>query len=307
MKMKKSIFSILLAFFCMIAIAQPGNNGTPQLPAGTIQPKAHCQPQGHQFNANESITLMVCSPNNERFWLYVNDQLFTRQSVFIAKVNLNPNFIYSIKVLMDNRSRDMVNENLCLGGNGDAIILTVERSQSHGRTPGHYRLRWNGQKVNPGDGNYAYIWMYKNDPRGVRYSSGMDIFPIVPPAPQPTPQPNYPGHPGAPQHPQQPNVQTPPQPQPCPSAEFQRIKSLVRDQKFEKDRMNVALQAIRGKLLTADQIADLARLFAFESDRLNFLKSAYDGCFDKNNYFVVYQTLEFSSSKDELTRFLQGR
>ena len=86
-----------------------------------------------------------------------------------------------------------------------------------------------------------------------------------------------------------------------------RIKSIVKDQKFEKDRMNVALQAIRGKLLTADQIAELAKLFAFESDRLNFLKSAYDGCFDKGNYFVVYKTLDFSSSKDELTKYIQGR
>ena len=288
MKMKKSIFSLLLAIFCMIAIAQPGNNGTPQLPKGTIQPKMHCQPQGHQFTSNENITLMVCSPNNERFWLYINNQLYTRQSVYVAKVNLNPNFIYSIKVMMDNRSRDVVNENLCLGGNSDAIILTVERSQSHGHTPSHYRLRWNGQKVNPGDNNYAYIWMYKNDPRGVRFASGMETYPINP-IPQPAPQPNHPGN-----------------PQPCAPAEFQRIRSLVKDQKFEKDRMNVSLQAIRGKLLTADQIADLAKLFAFENDRLNFLKSAYDGCFDKNNYFVVYQTLDFSSSKDELTRFLQS-
>lgn len=292
MKMKKSIFSLLLAFFCMIAIAQPGNNGTPQLPKGTIQPKVHWQPQGYQFTSNQNITLMICSPNNERFWLYINDQLYTRQSVFVSKVDLNPNFIYSIKVMMDNRSRDIINERLCLGGNSDAIILTVERSQSHGHTPGHYRLRWNGQKVNPGDNNYAYIWMYKNDPRGVRFASGMDFCPITP-TPQPTPQPVV-----------QP---APPAPQSCPPSDFIRIKSLVKEQKFEKDRMNVALQAIRGKLLTADQIADLAKLFAFESDRLNFLKSAYDGCFDKKNYFVVYQTLEFSSSKDELTRFLQGR
>lgn len=302
--MKKSIFSILLAVFCMIAIAQPGNNGTPQLPKGTIQPKVHWHPQGHQFTSSENITLIVCSPNNERFWLYINNQLYTRQSVYVAKVDLNPNFIWSIKIMMDNRSRDVVNENICLGGNSEDIILTVERSQSHGHTPGHYRLRWNGQKIAPGEGNYAYLWMYKNDPRGVRYASGMDTYPIAAPAPQPTPQPNHQGNPGAPQHPQ-PNLQ--PTPQPCAPAEFLRIKSLVKDQDFEKDRMNVALQAIRGKLLTAEQIADLARLFAFESDRLNFLKSAYDGCFDKDNYFVVYQTLDFSSSKDELTKFLNRR
>ena len=306
--MKKSIFSLLMAICCVFAVAQPGNNGAPQLPMGTAQPKMHWQPQGHQFTSNEKNTLIVCSPNNERFWLYINDQLSTRQSSSVVKIELTSNFIWSIKIMMDNRNRDVVSERLCLGGNCDAIILTVERSQSHhGHAPGQYRLRWNGQKIAPGEGNYAYLWIYKNDPRGVRFASGMDICPIAPPVPQPVPQPNHPGNSGNPQHPQ-PNVQpAPPAPQPCSSGEFQRIRSLVKEQKFEKDRMNVALQAIRGKLLTADQISDLARLFSFESDRLSFLKSAYDGCFDKDNYFVVYQTLDFSSSKDELTKFLRGR
>ena len=292
MKMKKSIFSLLLAFFCMIAIAQPGNNGTPQLPKGSIQPKVHWQPQGHQFTSNQNITLMICSPNNERFWLYINDQLYTRQSVYVAKIDLSANFIWNIKVMMDNRSRDIINEKLCLGGNSDDIVLTVERSQSHGRIPGHYRLRWNGQKINPGEDNYAYLWMYKNDPRGVRFACGMDFYPLnVPVTPQPVVQPTPP---------------TPPAPMPCSAADFQNIKNIIRSQTFENDRMNVALQAIRGQRLTANQIAELAELFKFENDRVKFLKSAYGECFDRQNYYVVYRVLTFSSSKDELTKYMQS-
>ena len=276
----------------MIAIAQPGNNGTPQLPKGTIQPKVHWQPQGHPFTSNQNITLMICSPNNERFWLYINDQLYTRQSVYVAKIDLSANFIWNIKVMMDNRSRDIINEKLCLGGNSDDIVLTVERSQSHGRTPGHYRLRWNGQKINPGEDNYAYLWMYKNDPRGVRFASGMDFYPLnVPVTPQPVVQPTPP---------------TPPAPMPCSAADFQNIKNIIRSQTFENDRMNVALQAIRGQRLTANQIAELAELFKFENDRVKFLKSAYGECFDRQNYYVVYRVLTFSSSKDELTKYMQS-
>ena len=290
--MKKSIFSLLLAFLCMIAIAQPGNNGTPQLPKGSIQPKVHWQPQGHQFTSNQNITLMICSPNNERFWLYINDQLYTRQSVYVAKIDLSANFIWNIKVMMDNRSRDIINEKLCLGGNSDDIVLTVERSQSHGRIPGHYRLRWNGQKINPGEDNYAYLWMYKNDPRGVRFACGMDFYPLnVPVTPQPVVQPTPP---------------TPPAPMPCSAADFQNIKNIIRSQTFENDRMNVALQAIRGQRLTANQIAELAELFKFENDRVKFLKSAYGECFDRQNYYVVYRVLTFSSSKDELTKYMQS-
>ena len=284
--MKKSVLSLLLAFFCMMALAQ--NDNDQQITIATPQPKAHCQPQGHNFTAGDHITLTVINPNNERFWLYVNGRLYTRQSAFIATVDLNPNFIYNVKITMDNRSRDVTNANLCLGGHGSNIILTLGRSQGHGFFSGsYYYMLWNGQKVHPGPGNYAYIWTDRSNLYNtVRIAGGMDIFPITP-AGQPTPQPNI-----------QP---TPPMGQPCSNAEFQRIKSLVKDQKFETDRMNVALQAVRGNMLTANQIAELARLFTFESDRLNFLKYAYDNC------YIVYQTLDFSSSKDELTRYLQGR
>ena len=292
--MKKSIFSILLAVFCVIAFAQNNNDNDQQITIATPQPKAHCQPQGHNFTANGDISLMVVNPGNERFWLYVNGQLYTRQSTYVAKADLNPNFIYSIKVVMDNRTRDKISANVCLGGNGSNIILSLGRSQGHGFFSGnYYQLFWNGQRINHGSGNYAYIWSDKSNLYNtVRIAGGMDFFPINPIG-QPTPQPNV-----------QP---TPPMGHPCSQAEFMRIKALVKEQSFEKDRMNVALQAVRGNMLTAEQIADLARLFSFESDRLQFLKSAFDYCFDKQNYYVVYQTLDFSSSKDELTKFLQGR
>ena len=285
--MKKTALSFLLAIFCMIVIAQPGNNKTPQLPQGTIQPKSHWQPQGHQFTSNQNITLMIVSPNNERFWLYIDDQLFTRQSVLIAKVNLGPNLIYNIKVMMDNRSRNTVSESICIGGNSDDIILTVEKSQGYGSFAGHYyQLLWNGQKINPGFGNYAYIWTYRNDPRGVRFSGGMDFYPVTVTTPQP-------------------QTTMPPAMMPCSSHDFQNIKNIVRSQTFESDRMNVAKQAVRGKRLTAEQIAELAELFSFESDRVKFLKYAYNECFDKSNYYIVYRVLTFSSSKDELSKYIQ--
>ena len=292
--MKKVFFSILLAVFCVMAFAQNDSDNDQQITIATPQPKAHCQPQGHNFTAGDNITLMVASPDNERFWLYVNGRLYTRQSTSLAKVDLNPNFIYNVKVILDNRSRNIISENICLGGNGNNIILTIGRSQGHGFFSGsYYYMLWNGQRVNPGARNYAYIWTDRSNLYNtVRIAGGMDFFPITPVG-QPNPQQNM-----------QP---TPPMGQPCSNAEFMRIKALVKDQKFEKDRMNVALQAVRGNMLTAEQIADLARLFAFESDRLQFLKSAYDYCFDKNNYYIVYQTLDFSSSKDELARYLQGR
>lgn len=288
--MKKSVLSLLLAFFCIMGLAQ--NDNDEQLTVATPQPKSHCQPQGHNFTANGDISLMVVNPGNERFWLYVNGQLYTRQSTYVAKANLNPNFIYSIKVVMDNRTRDKISANVCLGGNGSNIILTLGRSQGHGFFSGsYYYMLWNGQKVHPGPGNYAYIWTDRSNLYNtVRIAGGMDFYPINPMG-QPTPQPNM-----------QP---TPPMGQPCFSADFMRIKNYVKEQKFDNDRVNVALQAIHGRMVTAEQIAELAELITFESSRLEFLKSAYKDCFDKQNYYLTYRTLNFSSSKDELSKFIQ--
>ena len=296
--MKKSVLSLLLAVFCLITVAQPGQNGNNgndedvQLTAPTPQPKMHSQPQGHNFVSSGNITMVVVSPNNERFWLYVNNRLQTRQSGYLAKVDINPNFIYSIKVVMDNRSRDRFSANMCLGGNGTNIMLTIERTQGFGFFQGNYCLCWNGQKINPGHGNYAYIWTDRSSfYNNVRIAGGMDFFPITDMG-----QPS-----------QQPNMQpTPPMMQPCSSAEFQRIKNIVKEQSFDNDRVNVALQAIHARMVTAEQIAELAELITFESSRVEFLKSAYIECYDKQNYYLTYRTLHFSSSKDELTRFIQG-
>lgn len=293
--MKKSVLSLFLVIFCMVAFGQGNNGNNTEAPTtqATPQPKMHCQPQGHTFNASDHISLIIASPNNERFWLYVNNMIYTRHTTTTAKVDLNPNFIYSIKVVMDNRRRDIISEYICLGGNGNDIILTVEQAQSHGFgfSFGHennrnYSLRWNGQEIQPGNGNYTYIWKYQNSPYSIRYTSGMDIYPI---SPVTTPQPV---------------IQ--PVPQPCPLAEFLRIKNIVKAQTFDNERMNVAMTSIRGKMLTAVQIAELAELFSFDSSRLAFLKAAYSECYDPQNYYVVYKVLDFSSSKDELTRFLEG-
>lgn len=286
--MKKIFFSILLAVFCVMAFAQNDNDNDQQITIPTPQPKAHCQPQGHNFVSNGDITLVIVSPNNERFWLYVNNKLQSRQSSHLAKVDINPNFIYSIRVVMDNRTRDRVSANICLGGNGNNIMLTLSHSQGFGFFQSNYCICWNGQKINHGAGNYAYIWTDRSNYfNSVRIAGGMDFYPI-----NPTAQPATPSV-------------TPPMMQPCSSAEFMRIKNIVKEQSFDNDRVNVALQAIHARMVTAEQIAELAELITFESSRVEFLKSAYKECYDKQNYYLTYRTLHFSSSKDELTKFIQ--
>lgn len=132
---------------------------------------------------------------------------------------------------------------------------------------------------------------------------------------QPGHQPQQPGHPGQPGHPNdhgnhgnhQPGV-VPAEPVilPCPEPEFVQIKQAVSRQNFSSDKMKVAKQAIPGHNLTAMQIKDLALMFTFDSDRLELLKFAYQFCFDPQNYYLVYEVLTYSSSKDELDKYISG-
>ena len=46
-------------------------------------------------------------------------------------------------------------------------------------------------------------------------------------------------------------------------------------------------------------------LFTFENNRLEVAKYAYRKTVDKHNYFQLNEALTFSSSKDDLARFIR--
>jgi hypothetical protein len=56
--------------------------------------------------------------------------------------------------------------------------------------------------------------------------------------------------------------------------------------------------------LTSAQITDIMRLFSFESSRLEIAKFAYNYVVDPQRYFMVNNAFSFSSSVDDLNRFI---
>ena len=82
------------------------------------------------------------------------------------------------------------------------------------------------------------------------------------------------------------------------------IKKMVSKETFEDDKLTLAKQAIPGANMTAAQLANIARVFSFENTKLEFLKFAYPFCIDPNKYFLVNDVFSFSSSKDELRRYI---
>ncbi len=87
--------------------------------------------------------------------------------------------------------------------------------------------------------------------------------------------------------------------------EFRSIKRAVRAQCFESDKIVVARQAVRRKLLSSDQVLRLLRVFTFESTKLEFAKFAYHHTSDPFNYYIVNDGFTFRSSVRELDAYIR--
>ena len=89
------------------------------------------------------------------------------------------------------------------------------------------------------------------------------------------------------------------------SRDFEMVKDQIRKEWLESNRIVSAKVIIDKNNFTAQQAKELALLFGFENNKLEISKYAYRKTVDKQNYFIVNDVFAFSSSKDELARFIR--
>jgi Domain of unknown function (DUF4476) len=87
--------------------------------------------------------------------------------------------------------------------------------------------------------------------------------------------------------------------------EFETLKESLRKEWFENNRLTSVKYIIQKSNFSTAQVKDLMMLFTFESNRLEIAKAAFRKTIDKENYYIVNEALTFSSSKDELARFIR--
>lgn len=121
-------------------------------------------------------------------------------------------------------------------------------------------------------------------------------YPNAPACQNPTPQPNYSYYPPAPPVIQGPQAMSP--------AAFQSLKNSINNQWFSSGQMNVFNQAAASNYFTSQQVYELVELFDFDSDQLQVAKKAYTRTVDPQNYFLVSNALEFSSSVNALSAYI---
>lgn len=84
--------------------------------------------------------------------------------------------------------------------------------------------------------------------------------------------------------------------------EFSKLKMNIQGASFESTKSNIAKQGMINNNLSIEQIAEVLRLFSFESTKLEIAKYAYNYTSDKNQYYQLANEFTFDSNKNEITR-----
>lgn len=88
---------------------------------------------------------------------------------------------------------------------------------------------------------------------------------------------------------------------------FSQFLATLDKESFDSNKLTTAKGYADKTQLSARQIADISRKFSFDSNRLEWAKYAYAKCYDKANYFLLKETFSFSSSYNDLQKFIDGR
>ncbi|MDZ4796493.1 MAG: DUF4476 domain-containing protein [Bacteroidota bacterium] len=87
--------------------------------------------------------------------------------------------------------------------------------------------------------------------------------------------------------------------------DFDQVKEQIRKEWFENNRITSSKTIIDKNNFTTQQVKEMMLLFTFENNRLEVAKYAYRKTVDKQNYYLLNDALTFSSSKDDLARFIR--
>ena len=88
-------------------------------------------------------------------------------------------------------------------------------------------------------------------------------------------------------------------------ATFLKLIQLMDEESFDSGKMSIAKNAAMGGQLSSNQVSILISKFSFESNKVEFAKFAYHKVVDPHNYFVTYESFDFSSSKREIQDYIE--
>ena len=257
------------------------------------------------YSFAQNASLVIESERHEHFWVYINGRQQNRNPDPSIQVSgLYADWDYNVRIVMDNKRRSEMTTVMRLHpGNNNYLLNCNPRSgqisiSSIGHQPPQHGDHGNNPPYPP-QGQFPL----QGPPQGNYPPQGQ-----FPPNGQYPPQGDFPpqGHPD--HHHHEHTVVQPPAPEPvivpCSDADFIEAKRTIENATFEETKLTIAKQIVASEFMTARQLAEIANLFDFENTKLEFLKFAYQYCFDQNKYYTVNNVFKFSSSVDELNKYI---
>ena len=86
---------------------------------------------------------------------------------------------------------------------------------------------------------------------------------------------------------------------------FQAFFDNVKNEPFEKDRIALINAALASSDFTADQCLQLVKFYAFDNERMKIMKMIYPRIVDKEAFFMVINSLTFSTNKKKMYDFVK--
>ncbi|MBN2664657.1 MAG: DUF4476 domain-containing protein [Bacteroidales bacterium] len=80
----------------------------------------------------------------------------------------------------------------------------------------------------------------------------------------------------------------------------------LKNQDFDSDKLIVAKQIASTNCLLSEQVKTIMLDFDFESSKIDFAQFAYSHTFDPQNYYLVNEAFDFSSSIDKLNDYISS-
>lgn len=91
------------------------------------------------------------------------------------------------------------------------------------------------------------------------------------------------------------------------NSEVSDLNGRVQDRSMDGDKLKLVQSVLTNRTYYTEQLRTMLGWFSFESTKLEFAKWAYDNAIDKENYWKLEDVFSFSSSKNELTEYVDAR
>lgn len=225
----------------------------------------------HPFPNTLKTSLTVAS-DRYAFWLFIDEAIQNEAPVMSLMVQDIPEGQHYMRVEIDNDLHTTFGQLIQLQHSNNAYLIDNQRNMF----------------------GFSVI-SYPPRPEAIVVFSSMQ---------QNQPYPNAPGQ--QPQHPRPPHNPQPQFGKPCMNdADFSAALSIIKNESFESSKLSTAKQIVSRNYLNVNQIIEICKLFTFDKDKLDFAKSAYHHCTEKEKYFLLRSVFQFDSSKKELDEYIQ--